>query len=579
MESTEGRSAEKEKLMTVEAEENEVGLAQSRRGFLKSMGGAGALTAAGAGMSLGTGLLAPSQAYATGHGKKHGHGRKRVVQSFLVRHRAAQSYLDDTTPASVANGDEHHADLRGSFFKCLPQDSLGEVDRSAYRSLLEALRSGRPRDFEAVPLSSHAQRRLANPQASRAFDMMGRDSHATYTPPAPAFASAEMTAEMAEIYWLSLTREVPFAEFETSELIAAAASDLNALPVILAPTDGGSITPRTIFRGGAPGDLSGPYLSQFLWLDVPYGASTIVQRYPTPVAGIDFMTDYDEWLAIQRGAAPVDSLVFDPTPRHLYDGRSVGQYVHVDALFQAFLNAALIVSRYGPDALDRENPYLRSRNQDGFITFGGVHLLDLVAKAARVGLEGAWYHKWLVHRRLRPEVYAARVENQLGGAKSYGISSDLLSCEAVERVVDRHGNALLPQAYPEGSPNHPAYPAGHSAVAGACATVLKAFVDEDFVIPDPVQASSDGLELLAFEGEDLTLGHEINKLATNISIARCTAGVHYRADAAGLQVGEDQAIGILRDYSITYSEHFAGFTLQRFDGTRIRIVDGRVVRA
>lgn len=430
-----------------------------------------------------------------------------------------------------------------------------------------------------MPLSPIARRRLANPQASRAFDMTGRDSHATHTPPAPAFASDEMAAEMAEVYWLALTREVPFADFETSDLIAAAASELNALPVVLAPTEGGLVTPRTIFRGGVAGDLIGTYLSQFLWMDVPYGGSTIVQRYPAPAAGIDFMTDYDEWLAIQRGAAPGASIDFDPTPRYLHDGRSLGQYVHVDVLFQAYFNTALIVSRYGPDALDRDNPYLGSSNQDGFVTFGGPHLFDLVAKAARVALEGAWYHKWLVHRRVRPEVYAARLENQITGVKAYGISSDLTGSEAVARVVDRTGNALLPQAYPEGSPIHPAYPAGHAAIAGACATVLKAFVDEDFVIPDPVEASYDGLELLPFEGPQLTLGHEIDKLATTISIARCTAGVHYRADASGLHVGEDQAIGILRDYSITYSEDFAGFTLRRFDGTRIRVVGGEVVPA
>jgi hypothetical protein len=113
-------------------------------------------------------------------------------------------------------------------------------------------------------------------------------------------------------------------------------------------------------------------------------------------------------------------------------------------------------------------------------------------------------------------------------------------------------------------------------VAGACATVLKAFVDEDYVVLDPVQASATGKELETFMGVDLTLGGEINKLATNISIGRCTAGVHYRTDGAGLMVGEAIGIGILQDYSLTYNEDFDGFTLTRFGGTRIRIVDGEV---
>jgi hypothetical protein len=551
--------------------------AQSRRGFLKTLGGAGALTAASGSLGLGAGLLAsPDEAHA--EGRASGQGRR--VEAYRARKRAALIHLREPDALQQSNADEQlYPDKRASFSKTLPHDSLGEVDPSAYAALLAALESGQPEDFEDVPLSSDAERRLANPQAAYALDMMGRDAAATKVPPAPAFGSDEMAAEMGEVYWQAISRDVPFIEYETSDLIAAAVDDLNAFSVIMAPTVGGEITPGTIFRGGAPGDLIGPFVSQFLWLDVPYGASPIVQRYRVPVAREDFMTGYGEWLAIQRGRSPVASIRFDATPRYIYDGRGLGEYVHVDVLFQAYFNAAMSLSRFGADAFDRDNPYLDSINQAGFATFGGAHFFDMVAKAARVALGGAWLHKWLVHRRLRPEVYGGRVENELRGAKDYGIPSDLLDSEALRRVVDATGSALLPQAYPEGSPTHPAYPAGHSTVAGACATVLKAFVNEDFVFPDPVQASADGLDLLPWTGEDLRLGHEINKLATNISIGRCTAGVHYRTDASGIEVGEAQAIGILQDYSLTYNEDFDGFTLTRFDGERIRIVDGQVLPA
>jgi hypothetical protein len=528
-------------------------------------------------MAFGAGLLAaPEEALAKGQTSR----QNRRVQAFQIRKRAALIHLNEKDQRQRSNRDEQrYADKRASFSKALPHDSLGEVDLSAYHALLEALGSGDPTDFEAIPLSSLSDRRLANPQAAYVFDLMGRDSRATRVPPAPSFSSDEIAAEMGEVYWQAICRDVPFIEYETSSLIAAAVDDLNAFSVILAPTEDGEITPGTLFRGGAPGDLIGPYLSQFLWLDVPYGAPPIVQRYRVPVSGYNFMTGYDEWLAIQRGVAPVSSIQFDPTPRYIYDGRGLGEYVHVDVLFQAYFNAAMSLSRFGAEAFDRNNPYLDSDNQAGFVTFGGAHFFDMVAKAARVALGGAWFHKWLVHRRLRPEVYAGRIENQLRGAKAYDIPSDILDSEAVGRLLAVYGNALLPQAYPEGSPTHPAYPAGHSTVAGACATVLKAFVDEDFVFPEPMQASADGLALLPWNGEDLTLGHEINKLATNISLGRCTAGVHYRTDASGLEVGEAQAIGILQDYSLTYNEDFGGFTLTRFDGERIRIVDGHVLPA
>ncbi len=548
---------------------------RSRRRFLKAVGG-GALSAAaplgGAGL-----LLAPAGVQA-----KTPNGfvpNQRRTEAFRIRVDAALTHLREKLPRQHTNGDEErYRDKRASFFKCLPQDDLGEVDRHAYAHLLKALRRGKPADFEEIPLSIDAERRLANPQAAYAFDLMSRDSHATVTPPAPAFDSAEMAAEIGEVYWQSLTRDIPFAEYAGNVDIDAAVDDLNHFSDIRAPADDGLITPDTLFRGGLPGDLIGPYLSQFLWLDVPYGPSTIEQRYAVPVADVDYMTDYYEWLAIQRGALPTASIAFDPKPRYIYNGRALGEYVHKDAVFQAYFNAALIIQGLDdPDALDVNSPYPDSNTQGGFVTFGAAHLFDMVAKAARLGLEGAWYHKWLVHRRLRPEVFAGRIENQLNGSKDYGIHPDILDSEGLARVLAATGNALLPQAYPEGSPTHPAYPAGHSTVGGACATVLKAFVNEDFVMPSPMQADDDGSELLVWDGEDLTLGHEINKLATNISIGRCSAGVHYRSDGSGLAVGEAMGIGMLQDYSNTYNEDFDGFTLTKFDGTRVRIVDGEVV--
>jgi hypothetical protein len=73
------------------------------------------------------------------------------------------------------------------------------------------------------------------------------------------------------------------------------------------------------------------------------------------------------------------------------------------------------------------------------------------------------------------------------------------------------------------------------------------------------------------------LGDEIDKLASNIALARDAAGVHFRSDSiSGLKLGEDVAIGLLADYSRTYSERFDGFALTRFDGARVRISGGFV---
>ena len=151
----------------------------------------------------------------------------------------------------------------------------------------------------------------------------------------------------------------------------------------------------------------------------------------------------------------------------------------------------------------------------------------------------------------------------------YPLHADVLNAAVLSTVFRASGTYLLPMAYPEGCPPlHPAYPAGHAAIAGACATVLKAFFQSSFVIPHPVEASADGLSLLPYRGPDLTVGGELNKLASNIALGRDTAGVHWRSDGIeGIKLGEAVAIGILRDLRATYHEDFRGFSLTKFDGT------------
>lgn len=548
----------------------------SRRGFLQGVGG-GVGTLMASGLGVGVGSVVPALTEAEEIGPLGFHQRR--LSAFAVRRAAAQTYVRESLPLQQANGDdEHYGDRRASFSKTLPHDDLGEVDPTAYASLLTALDSGDPDDFEAILLSPGAAARLANPQAAYGFEMVGLDAHATRIEPAPTFAGATAAAEMGEVYWQALTRDVPFRDYGSDPLIAAAVADLDAFSATVGPQRGGHVTPDTLFRGETPGDLVGPYISQFLWQPVTFGPVRFEQRYQVPAAGQDFMTGYGEWLALQQGAAPSAALVFDPTLRYIHDNRALGEWVHRDVSFQGYLHAALILLGYGRPALSPTNPYLESANQRNFITFGTVDILHLVTFAARAALEGAWYQKWLVHRRLRPEAYACRLENQLNGSKSYDLHPDVLGSDAVARVFAAHGTRLLPVAFPEGSPTHPSYPAGHATIAGACATILKAFFDEDFVIPDPVEATADGLALDPWTGDELKVGGEINKLAANISLGRDAAGVHYRSDGIqGMAAGEQIAIAILKDYSRIYNERFDGFTLRRFDSQKILIQEGRVL--
>ncbi|MEM8995482.1 MAG: vanadium-dependent haloperoxidase [Acidobacteriota bacterium] len=545
----------------------------SRRGFLRGVGGS-ALMAAG-GMTGAGVLLAPeASAEVIGPLGK----RPRQVSAFQVRNRAARNLFDTDLPDQACNGDDAaYADRRASFFKTFPQDNLGEVDQAAYGQYLDALANADTAAMDAVPASPQADRKLANPMGSFSYEITGGDGHSSRLPPAPSFAGPVTGAEMGEVYWQALTRDVPFGDYGTDPLVAAAVADLNAFSQTVGPKVGGLVTPGTLFRGETPGDLIGPYLSQFLWADIPFGQRSLDQRYNQPLPGDDFMLDYNEWLAIQRGAAPTTPITFDATPRYLHSNRGLGEWVHADFTYQGYQSAALIMLSYGADALCPRNPYVNLARQGAFVTFGGPQILDLVTKAAVVSLRAAWYQKWLVHRRLRPEVFAARVENQRNGTKDYGLDADIFNSDAVERLLMANGSTLLPLAFPEGSPTHPSYPAGHATIAGACCTVLKAFFNESYVIESPVVSSSDGLALDAWTGDDLTLGNEINKLANNISIGRDAAGVHYRSDGVdGLTGGEQVAIGMLQDYSITFAEMADGFELTRFDGQKILIQDGAV---
>lgn len=496
---------------------------------------------------------------------------RRRDEAYRIRHDAAVFEKSQPLAPHPDNGDEALFENKiASYSKGLPHNELGEVDPSAYEQLLIALASKDPADFEAIPIIGGLK--LADPQASYAFELEGADSHRLGMIVPPTFSSAWAAGEMVELYWHALTRDVPFINYGSDKLIAEAASELSIMWDFRGPKSGGKVTPVTLFRGDTPGDLAGPYISQFLWRDIPFGATTMVQRYRTTVAGVDHMTDYRVWLKVQNGFPPPGVNKFDESPRYIRNGRDLGEYVQRDFSYQAFLNACLILLSFGPAALDPANPYRSSLNQEGFVTFGGPHILDLVARVTNAALRACWCQKWLVHRRLRPEVFAARVHNRIAGMGSYPIHQEVFTAQAAAKVFGKSGSYLLPMAHPGGSPAHPSYPAGHAAIAGACVTVLKYFFNESFLIPNPVQASDDGLVLLPFSGARFTIGGELNKLAANISIGRDFAGTHWRSDAIeGLKLGETVAINILQSVKATCTKNFAGFSLTKFDGTAVTV--------
>ncbi|MEM9274060.1 MAG: vanadium-dependent haloperoxidase [Cyanobacteria bacterium P01_F01_bin.143] len=556
----------------------------------------------------------------------------------------------DGTPSHIAN-----------FTKGLPHDDNGLLrDPLDYNMFVRAIDSGDPRDFSDLRLGPgvfdvngdyenyenspsglrpiHDWRSLNNRDnrvqvrawesqgAGNTFDLEGPDAQAVSMPPAPRLDSHELIAEMAEVYWMAILRDIPFSKFSSNTDVLTARNSLSkfawfnsSLSTNLSPVDLSAIstnrrrivvqnstTPfpiEKLFRGVTRGDDVGPYISQFLLIGneginsndssrsianglISYGSIRIDQKVRFAKPGIDYLTDWSEWLDVQNGADLRGTEEYDDGYRFITTPRDLATYVHYDALYQAYLNACLILLGMGAPfdpGIPFQDQDFRDKQQ-GFAQFGGPHILSLVTEVATRALKAVRFQKFNIHRRLRPEA--------VGGLLYQWDKFSLAEVSVIEKLFDEFsgpanlvnairpkadGGLLLPMAFREGSPMHPSYGAGHATVAGACVTILKAFFDHGWQLP----IKNRNNELVAYESDSsnggrslsetpicqpLTVEGELNKLASNISIGRNWAGVHYFSDyIESIRLGEEIAIGILEEQKLTYSENFS-MTVPLFDG-------------
>lgn len=513
--------------------------------------------------------------------------------------RAYQDYAVGIPP-HLNNGDEAlYPSKIGTDTRGLPHNERGEVDLAAWATLTRALDSQREEDFERVTLGG--TRKLVQPLGTLAVNTTGLATPQHSVPPAPTLASAERAAEAVEAYWQSLLRDVPFWEYNnatSNELILAAAAELSGLSGYTGPRDSsGVVTPELLFRGTAryrdprdrhwrraisvvpPGVAVGPYVSQFILRDIPYAVQSIPGQLRVPNQGSanDFLGTQAEWLANQDGKAATRTIAFSSVRRFLSTGRDLAEYAHGGA--PAFWGAAQLLGTaraaggFGAP-LHPNNPYLRLTKQaSGNGTFGLGYIQGFLPLSSSREIRANYWQKWFVHRTIRPEAFGGLVHHFLANDVDYPLHEDILTAEAVARSFEKNGSYFLTSAYPEGAPNHGSYPGGASSIGAVNATILKAFFDEDFVIPDPVQPDpSDPSRLIPYVGPPLTVGGELNKLATNLGQGRNWAGIHWRSDAAAsLPQAEEVAIALLRDERETFKESFAGFSFSRFDGSRVTI--------
>ena len=557
----------------------------TRRKFL---GQVGAALAGGA--VLGKAAVASGQDYNRAVGDTiplpTGMSDPRVRRAFALRLEAATRNALIPVPSHTTNGDEaRYSDKSGTYTKGVLQNGIGLVNPSAFQTFRHAINTGTFAAFENVILGG--TRKLNGPLGGNAFSMEGCDDvqfgnarspamqiHQIVVPPAPALASAAYGTELVELYWASLLRDVAFTDYASNSTATQAAAELDTMPTYAGPRNAsGHVTPELLFRGPYPGETVGPYMSQLHLIPTYLGTQPISQQLVTYLPNIDYMTDPTTYQQVQNGINTGLQNQIDPQLRYLHNSRDLGAYTHLDVLFQAYFTAFLVLNTIGAPP-NPGNPYVGSTKQNGFGTFGGPDVAASLTAVARLALNSVWYQKWAIHLRHRPESGGAIVRQILtghGGTLQGHVNDNVLNSQAVQRSFNRYGDFFLSQAFPEGSPTHPAYPTGHGVVAGACITVLKFFFDGSFVIPNPVVPGSDGLSLQPYTGGDagqITVNGELNKIANNISFGHgIHPGIHWRSDtSSSIQLGEAVAISMLQDRARCYAERFT-VRLTKIDGS------------
>lgn len=608
--------------------------------------------------------------------------KERIAKTEQVRISAASAphaTLANTTK-SVQNTDEDKFATEGfpaNFTKGLQHDENG-VLVGGYASFMDAINDAPEQNFanlkpNAVNFSTKVNgtapswRGWESPRTGHYHDLEGPDADAVGMAPAPELGSAELSLEMAEVYAMAMLRDVRFTEIETGvggdpgtglstadvvdalaqsklftysgnlqtdrrlagRLLDADAYDIDNPTGTTLPT----ISAELLFRGSGPGAKRGHFVSQFMLVGnassgsgvsippqkgfIRYGNQLIDQRGLSFAPGSDQMMNWSHWLDVQNGAnlGSANDLVgnhFIATPR------DIATYVRFDALYQAYLNACLILLGVGYPS-QPGFPEQNSLPRTGFATFGGPHILSLVTEVATRALKAARRQKFNYHRRARPEriggllTLAAGNPGVLGTESKAALDAMLGHLNNILPMVAHHNgirltkgdpanltlapqvdwldgpntsnNHLLAMAFAEGSPMHPAYAAGHATVAGACVTMLKAFFmtwDEGSGVPVPwtttnlgeFAAPEKGDNLAAYGPTDqLTVEGELNKLAANISVARNMAGVHYYTDYYdSLRMGERVAVGILMEQMLTYENNEeVSMVFRSYDGDIIRL--------
>src|SRR5262249_41532666 len=151
-------------------------------------------------------------------------------------------------PSHPTNGDEElYPSKINNFSKTLPHNQYGEVDLAAYGQLVSGVADADFAALEQVPRGGVLG--FVGALSGYTYNIFGPDSEAISAVPPPALSSPQWAAQMAELYWMALLRDVPFSEYSTNALVAQACDDLSGLSGYTGPRDPvtGRVTPQLLF--------------------------------------------------------------------------------------------------------------------------------------------------------------------------------------------------------------------------------------------------------------------------------------------------------------------------------------------
>ena len=481
------------------------------------------------------------------------------------------------------NGDIRHVkNYVACFTKTLHHDKNGKVNIKDFLTLLRGLKTG---SWELQKVRLGGTMKLGDPSCIFSTELFGFYPATYRLPSCPNFSSPQMASEMIELYCMCLLRDVPFSQYGTNLAILSICDSINSFSDFRGPKiekvstktsskTKAKVVPQTLFRAPTKGDCVGPYVSQFFYYSYTQGIISSTQKYTFYAPNVDYMTTEENVLSCQNGKVLETRISSTTLPRYVTCLRDGATFCYNDLPGQpAMIAASVLLSLKTPS--NPYNPYTNGilTNQTAFVDFGIVDLYNLIERGTRLALLACWHHKWS-NMRLRPEAFGLEIHKACTQKKNpYGISKELLESIILKRIAHKYGSYLLPQAYPEGCPAHPAYPGGHAVLAGCTMTIVKAFFDCTGTMKVYIP-SSDGTKLVD-TNTNLNINDELDKYASNIAMFRSAAGIHYRSDnVAGLEMGEDIGIELLKEHVKRYT--FAkkvGFLVKKRNGDIVKILN------